>query len=108
VVELPPEAPVVIRRFLFPQEDVQVVVAEDALRQVGIHKPLDYTDDGGAIGTTVGEVAKEDQPPALGVSVVFSVAEPSHQVVEGLDLTVDVSNDIYGAVEQRANKGRGH
>ena len=98
------EEPVVVVFFVAEQE-IQVVVAQDALRQAVLDEPLDEGDHGGAIWATVGEVAHEDEPPPLGMGAVFPVAKTSQEAVEGVNLAVGIADDIDRAVEQLANEG---
>jgi hypothetical protein len=75
-------------------QDVEFVVAEDAEGILPVHEVADAFDDGRAIGAAIAEVADEDQFAVLGVIAVAVVAEAIHQGSEGVDLSVDVADDV--------------
>jgi hypothetical protein len=81
-------------------QDVEFVVAEDAEGILPVHEVADAFDDGRAIGATIAEVADEDQFAVLGVIAVAAVAEAIHQGSEGVDLAVDVADDVDGTCGQ--------
>jgi hypothetical protein len=104
--KFPAVEPVVVI-FLVAEQEIQVVIAKDALRQAVLDEPLNEGDHGGAVWPTVGEIAHEDEPPPFGVNAVFSIAEAGEQIVEGLDLAMGVSDDIDRAFKQGTDEGHG-
>ena len=62
---------------MLPQakEDVQFMVANDALSTLGVEKTADQADDRRAVWSTVGQVTDEDEPPPLSVDAILGVAQ---------------------------------
>jgi hypothetical protein len=75
------------------------VVAKDTLRQATINQTGNEIDDCRAIRSTVGQIAHEDQSSALGVLSIIGVAQMLQQRAQRADLTVDIANDVEGAVK---------
>ena len=94
------EEPVVAMLPFVPQ-DVQFVIAHDALGVSGLDAASHKFDNGGTIRPTVDQVAQEDQPPPTWMNAVFPIAKMVQQIVEGVDLTVDIAHNVEGTGEQR-------
>jgi hypothetical protein len=97
------EEPSVIGLLVLHQ-DVELVVAQDALGRPLGDEPGDQVDDLGAIGPAIDEVADEDQTSSFGVNAVGAIAEQVQQRLERIDLAMNVSDDINRPVEEWADK----
>ena len=60
------------------------------------------------VGASVGKVTQEDEPPALGVGAVLSIAKVGKQIVKGVDLGVRVAHNVEWLGEEGTDKGIGH
>jgi hypothetical protein len=85
-------------------QEVQLVVAQDALGQPPADQPRHQPDDGRAVGAAVGQVAEEHQAAPFGVGAA-AVAELAEQGAEGVDLAVDVGHHVHRPVEQGLDEG---
>ena len=90
------------------KEDVQLVIAQHALRPFALDKATDQIDDGRTVGTAIHQVANEDEATACGVAAVRGVSQTPQQCVKSVDFTVNIAKDVEGAVEKRAYQRRGH
>ncbi len=97
----------VIELFLFQQE-VEFVIAEDALRPARSHELLHQGDHGRAVGPPVHQIADKHQSPLLRVSTVFVVAEMPQQRHQRVDFAVYIADDINRTIEHRLNERIGH
>ena len=59
----------------------------------------------GGVRAAVDEVAHEDQPPPLGVRPVAVVTEAVQELAEGAALSMDVADDVDGALEEGLEHG---
>jgi hypothetical protein len=76
------------------EQDVQIVVAKDALRPACCDETLDKIDDCWTIWATVGQIADEDESAAIGMLPVVAVAKMSEQRAQRLDFAMNITNDV--------------
>jgi hypothetical protein len=81
------------------QQEVQVVVAEDALRSTILDKPFDQGDNPRAVWPTIRKVAQKDDLSALRVPAQLVVAQVSEECAEHLKLAMDIPDDIERTVK---------
>ena len=85
-------------------QDVELVIAQDALGILTVDKVPHVFDNRRTIGPSVAEVADKDQSAILGVITVAAVTQAIHKRLEGVDLTVDIADHIDRAVMQSGNE----
>ena len=90
--------------FAMSQQDIEVVVAEHAVRPFCLDQTLHQLDYSRAIGSPVGQVSGKHQPPRLRMGTVLGVAQPLEQGPQRLDFAMDIPHDIERAVGQRLDK----
>src|SRR5262245_64090612 len=87
------------------EEDVQVVITQHALCPARFDESPNECDNGRAVRPTIGQVSEKDEPPALGMVPVLGVTKVVEKPTKGVDLAVDISHDIDGTAQQRADEG---
>ncbi len=75
------------------------MVAEDALGEVLLDQMGYQGGHGGTVVSAVGQVADENQPPAPRMLAGGVIAQVFQQVVEGIDLSMNVADDVDGSVK---------
>jgi len=61
------------------EQDVEIVIAKDALRTTGFDQTLNEIDNRWAIWATVGQIADEDESSAIGMLSIAAVAKMFEQ-----------------------------
>ena len=89
------------------KQQVDFVVAEDALRLAARLRLLVPVEHGGRVRAAIDEVAEEDEVAALRVVAVFVVAEVAQQALQRGKLAVDVADDVEAAGGQGLDEGHG-
>jgi hypothetical protein len=74
------------------------------LSTTSFNKTLDNLDDGRAIGATISQIADKDKASAIRVYSMFTITEMTEQIFQRIDFTMNVTNDVDGAVEEWLNK----
>ena len=87
-----------------PQEDVQVMVAEHALRPAMPHQVHYPAQHAHAVRAPIRQVAQEYQPPPLGMTAVGRVTQVPQQRLQRVDLAVNVAHDVNRPLEQGPNQ----
>ena len=85
-------------------QQAEFVVAQYALRTASRHKRSDEANDARTVGTPVTQVADEDKMALIRMRAVLAVAQPGEKVVQGLELAVDVTDDIERSGQQGGGK----
>ncbi|SRR5579883_964953 len=88
--------------FAAAEEDVQLVIAQHALRPLAVHKSADTFEDGGTIRAAVYQVADEDETAAFGMAALGVVTKSLQQRNKGIDFAVNIANYVDGSVEERS------
>jgi hypothetical protein len=89
--------PLVSGSFL-PQEQVELMIAEQAERIPLLDHPLDPSDHSRAIGSAIHKVAHKHQEAPLWVCAIFCIPQVPHQILKRLKLSMDISNHIQRTV----------
>jgi hypothetical protein len=84
-------------------EQVALVIAEDDLRDAPFDQALDEQDDRHAVRPTIDQIAYEDDG-ALDRAACDVAAEASKQRAEGIDLAMNVADDVDAIGEKRVNE----
>jgi hypothetical protein len=97
------EEPVVVE-FFMAQQNVQFVVAKDTLRLSGSDEFRDKVDNSRTVGTAVGQVAKKNEASACRVQSRRGVTQLMQRLAQGVQLSVDVPDNVDRAIEEGLNK----
>ena len=89
------------------EQNVEVVVAKDALRPACINQGANQIDDCRAVWPSVGQVAQESESSALAMTTVLVLTQVLQQRAQSADLTVDITHDVERTVEEGLNES-GH
>lgn len=87
------------------EQDIQVVVAKDALRLACINQRVDKIDDCRAVWPSVSQITQENQSSALGMPPVPAIVQMPQQRTQCVDLAVNITHDVERAVEKWADEG---
>lgn len=82
------------------EQDIQVMVAQNALCPARFNEALNEMDDCRAVGATVGQITYENQSTTIGMDAIICVAQVPQQRTQGIDLTVNIANDVERSVEK--------
>jgi hypothetical protein len=90
----------VVILLLVSKKNVEVVVPEDTLSMARLDKALHLLHNSGAVGSTVGQIAKKNESSSFLVCPVSGVSQFSQEIMKSFDLTVNVAHDVDGTVEE--------
>ena len=95
-----------IGRFGCTAQEVEFVIAQNALGTARRHQVDDIANHAGAVRAPIAQVTDEDHAALVRVPTVRPVAEPVEEGMQGLELAVHIADDIERAGQQGArNRG---
>ena len=97
------EEPVVVV-FLIAEQDVEVMVAKNALCRASFYQRLHASNDCRAVGAAVSQVAEKDEAAPIRMHPVGAVAELPEKVIESANFAVNIPDNVERAIEQRTHK----
>jgi hypothetical protein len=86
------------------EQNVQLVIAKSASREMGLDQMIDPIDNARTVRTTVHKVADKDQLTTGAVPTMIVVTEVAEQRSQRVNLAVHVANDVDRSVRQWLNQ----
>ena len=80
-------------------EEIQLVIADQALRQVAFYPLLNKLDDPGTIRPSVAQIPNEDQTSTLWVPALRVIPKVLEQSLQRIKLSMNVPDNIEGSIE---------
>ena len=97
-----------ISRLALAAQQIELMIAEQALRMPQPHECTHELDDRRTVGSAISEVTHEDESPALQMPPDLVVTESPQQFAQRSDLAVHVTDDIDGPLKHLPDRALTH